>query len=485
MKKQPFLITTAVLLQIANSLLPTMSCAQQIAAGNGHSLAICSDSTIRAWGWNVWGQLGNGSNSDSNVPVQVSSLTGIIAIAGGSYHSLALKNDGTVWAWGNNNGGQLGTGTGYGTDSNIPVEVSSLTGVITIAGGSYHSLALKNDGTVWAWGDNLFGDLGDGSSGVYAYSYVPVQVNSLTGIIAIGAGADYSVALKNDGSVWAWGWDKYGQLGNGDTTDSNVPVQVSSLTGITAISIGWGHSLALKNDGTVWAWGWNQYGQLGNGDTTDSNVPMQVGSLTGITAIAAGYAHSLAVKNDGTLSAWGANYYGELGNGTNSDSNIPVQVNSLTGIAAIATGYYHSLALKNDGTLWAWGANANGQLGNGTNTDSNVPVQVMGLCQILSSVNDASTPLPKPSGQVSISVSIFPNPTSANSSITYILSTPATVTIDLYDVLRNKLQQLVNGDQQQGEHNTTFDTRKLANGVYVLQIRAGDQVAEQKVVVMN
>jgi hypothetical protein len=155
----------------------------------------------------------------------------------------------------------------------------------------------------------------------------------------------HSLALKDDGTVWAWGYNGYGQLGNGTNTDSNVPVQVSGLTGITAIAWGGSHSLALKNDGTVWAWGYNGYGQLGNGTNTDSNLPVQVSSLTGITVIAGGSRHSLALKNDGTVWAWGYNGYGQLGNGTNTDSNVPVQVSGLTGITAIAGGGYHSLAI--------------------------------------------------------------------------------------------------------------------------------------------
>jgi alpha-tubulin suppressor-like RCC1 family protein len=317
----------------------------------------------------------------SNVPVPVSGFTGIMAIAGGGAHSLALKNDGTVWAWGYNGDGELGNGTN--TDSNVPVQVSFPDGTVitAIAGGGSHSLALKSDGTVWVWGYNNEGQLGNGTN---TSSNVPVQVSNLTGITAIAGGGAHSLALKNDGTVWAWGYNGDGELGNGTTTDSNVPVQVSNLTGITAIAGGDSHSIILKNDGTVWAWGGNEYGQLGNGTNTDSNVPVQVSFPDGtvITAIAGGGDHSLALKNDGTVWVWGHNNEGQLGNGTNTSSNVPVQVSNLTGITAIAGGGNHSLALKNDGTVWAWGANWYGELGNGTNTSSNVPVQVSNLTGI-------------------------------------------------------------------------------------------------------
>jgi len=154
------------------------------------------------------------------------------------------------------------------------------------------------------------------------------KVGLTDGITAIAGGGTHSLALKNDGTVWAWGYNGYGQLGNGGTyTTSNVPVQASGLTGgITAIMGGHHHSLALKNDGTVWAWGYNYYGQLGNGTNTNSNVPVRVSGLAGITKIAGGGLHSLALKNDGTVWAWGYNYYGQLGNGIYSASNVPVRV---------------------------------------------------------------------------------------------------------------------------------------------------------------
>jgi len=348
------------------------SSAQTIAGGQTHSLALKNDGTVWAWGANGYGQLGDGTNTNNKLPVQVSSLTNIIAVAAGIDHSLALKSDGTVWAWGYNYFGQLGNGT-Y-TNSNTPVQVSSLTNIIAVAAGYQHSLALKSDGTVWTWGNNSSGQLGNGTN--ISKSNTPVQVSSLTGITAIAGGGSHSLALKSDGTVWAWGANNSGQLGNGNNTNSNTPVQVSSLTGITAIAGGGSHTLALKNDGTVWTWGNNNSGQLGNGNNTNSNTPVQVSSLTGIIAIAAGSSHSLALKNDGTVWAWGYNYFGQLGNGNNTNRNTPVQVSSLTGIIAVAAGVDHSLALKNDGTVWAWGINNNGELGNGSNiSSSNVPVQ--------------------------------------------------------------------------------------------------------------
>ncbi len=265
-------------------------------------------------------------------------------------------------------------------DGNIPVPVLGLTGITALAGGDSHSLALENDGTVWAWGWNFYGQLGNGTN---TDSNVPVQVSSLAGVMTIACGWAHSLALKGDGTVWAWGYNYFGQLGNGTNTDSDVPVQVLGLTSVTAIACGHYHSLALKSDGTLWAWGYNYYGQLGDGTNTSSDVPVQISAIPGVTAIAGGGDHSLALKNDGTLWAWGDNTAGELGNGTNTESGVPVQVSGLTNVTAIACGWGHSLALKNEGSVWAWGYNVSGQLGNRTNTDSNVPVQVSTLAGVM------------------------------------------------------------------------------------------------------
>ena len=332
--------------------------------------------TTWAWGYNNSGQLGDGTTTDRNAPVQASGLTGVVAVSGGGAHGIALKSAGTVWAWGENYAGQLGDNTT--TDRHTPVQVRDLSEVVAVAGGGAHSLALKSDGTVWAWGENGNGQLGNGTD---VDSSVPVQVTALSEIVGIAGGSQHSLAVKSDGTVWAWGFNGLGQLGDGTTDDSNAPVQVSGLSGATAVSGGGAHSMALKSDGTVWSWGANAKGQLGNGMTTNSSVPVIASSLGGVAAVDAGGAHSLAVKSDGTVWAWGGNVNGQLGNGTTTDSSVPVQVSGLSDVNGIAGSAYHSLALKSDGRVWAWGGNVNGQLGNGTTTDSSVPVRVNGLSE--------------------------------------------------------------------------------------------------------
>ncbi len=350
--------------------------AQKYSAAGMHSLSICSDSTVRAWGNGNSGELGQGTSTSSSTPVQCTGLSSMIAVSGGWEHSLALKSNGTVWSFGMNFQGELGNGTT--TSSNVAVPVSFLTGVTAIGAGRLYSIALRNNGTVWAWGNNGNNELGNGTSG--GTSLTPIQVTGLSGIIKIAAAGYHSLALKSDGTVHCWGENAFGDLGNGTTTTPTSAVQTTGLTGITDIAGGDDHSVALKNNGTVWGWGDNMYGEVGDGTTTNRNVPVQVAGLTGIIAVSSGSNFTLALKSNGTVWSWGYNGEGELGNGTTTNSNVPVQVSGLSGIVSIQGGMEHSLAMKNDGTLWAWGANTQGDLGDGTTTMRTTPVQVAALC---------------------------------------------------------------------------------------------------------
>ena len=358
---------------------------KNVGLGVFHSLAIKQDGTVWSWGYNAYGQLGDDSTTQSATPVQAQSLTGVVVVSGGYYHSVALKSDGSVWAWGSNHEDQLGTG---GTaNSRNPRQMNNLSGTV-IAAGSYHNLVVKPDGAVWAWGNNTYGQLGDGTT---VDKYIPAKVNNLNNVVKLSGRYLFSLALKSDGTVWGWGSNLYGQLGDG-TVDNNrsTPVQVSNLTNVIAISTGYFHSLALKSDGTVWAWGRNANYQLGDGTSIDRCTPIMVNGLSNVIAISGGRTFSLALKNDGTVWAWGYNGYGQLGDGTTTQRKTPVQVSNLTGVAAIAAGYYYSVALKQNGTVWAWGQNDQGQLGDGTTTDRCIPGQVSSISSIVAITTNES-----------------------------------------------------------------------------------------------
>jgi len=242
--------------------------------------------------------------------------------------------------------------------------------------GGIHTCVLLSDGTAKCWGWNYFGQLGDGTT---TDRYTPVNVSGLTNAVAIAAGYGHTCALLSDGTAKCWGGNFYGQLGDGTTTDRYTPVNVSGLTNAVAIVTGYGHTCALLSDGTAKCWGRNGYGQLGDGTTANRYTPVNVSGLTNAVAIAAGFYHTCALLSDGTAKCWGWNYYGQLGDGTTTDRYTPVNVSGLTNAVAIAAGHYHTCALLSDGTAKCWGWNYYGQLGDGTTTDRYTPVNVSGL----------------------------------------------------------------------------------------------------------
>jgi Regulator of chromosome condensation (RCC1) repeat len=344
-----------------------------------------------AWGDNEYGNLGDGTLVQR--PTFVNVGNNVTQVAAGYDHSLAVISDGSVWSWGRNTFGQLGTGA-VGL-SKSPQLVSGISGTVTqVAAGWSHSLALGSDGTVWAWGDNQYGELGDGN---FSQSDSPVKLAGLSGITQIAAGEDWSLALRSDGTVWAWGDNLYNELGPQvqDVYDnSDVPVQVTGLSGVTQIAAGAEFGMAIQTTvklgflrHSVWTWGQEVWGQVGNGQLTDPFSPggvinpYQVTGIPAPAAIAAGTYSAMMVGTDGSVWGWGQDLFGNLGAGSgNGILYSPTQTLSPgSGIIQLAAGYDDVLGLRSDGTVVAWGNNSNGQLGNGTTTNSVTPVQVSGL----------------------------------------------------------------------------------------------------------
>jgi uncharacterized delta-60 repeat protein len=317
-----------------------------VAGGTHHTLTVAADGTVWAAGWNATGQLGDGTTIDRHAAVPVPGLTRIVAVAAGTYHSLALRDDGTVWAWGWNYFGQLGNGSTV--DRRTPVQVPGLTQVTAIAAGAHHNLALKADGTAWAWGWNGVGQLGIGST---VDSRVPVRVSLPAGVTDIAAGSYHSLFLYNsNGTIAVAGWNAFGQLGidTGPSLSPSVVAGSGTDRGrYVAVAGGGLHSLAIRADGTVWAWGWNHFGELGDGSTVDRHTPVMVTGVSNAAWVAGGAYHSLVLGRDGVAKAWGWNGYGQLGTASTGDSPVPVAVTAVppgTVVVGIAAGALHSLA---------------------------------------------------------------------------------------------------------------------------------------------
>ncbi|MFZ4621070.1 MAG: T9SS type A sorting domain-containing protein [Bacteroidota bacterium] len=384
---------------IAGIMFPLYAQSIGTGGSSNHTMVLKDDATASGWGRNILGALGNANTTESTSPVSVVTsgvLSGktLTKIAMGGHHTISLASDGAVYAWGYNGSGQLGIANT--TSKNVPFAVST-SGVLSgktitqIAAGNDHSIVLASDGTVYTMGENGYGDLGDSSQ---TNRNVPVAVKTsgaLNGkiITQIAGGFDHSLALASDGTVYGWGKNMSGQLGNGGGALYKMPEAVSTsgvLSGktITQIAAGYNHSLLLASDGTMYTMGHNGYGQLGNASNTDSNVPVAVstsGVLSGktITKIAAGADFCIALASDGTVYTWGNNANGQLGDASNTTSNVPVAVSTsgvLSGktITQIGAGYSHAIALASNGSIFVWGSNIFGQLGIGSHTDYNVPV---------------------------------------------------------------------------------------------------------------
>ncbi|WP_439663455.1 RCC1 domain-containing protein [Lentzea sp. HUAS TT2] len=330
----------------------------------------CTTGCVLAWGQSNNGSLGSGGGLGENAyfgePTArpVSGLSGVTALAG----SYALLADGTVRAWGSNSWGELGAGWHtYNGFASVPVQVRGLTGVTALAASQWNGYALRSDGTVWGWGYNYSDQLGPRSTTPDGIIDLPVRIGSLDDVVAIAATTGTGYALRSDGTVWSWGNNFAGELGNGTKGGSSyIPVQVTGLTDVTTIVANGNARYALRSDGTVWSWGSNSEGQLGNGTGTgESGTAAPVRDLTGVVSVAAAYATGIAVRADKTVVAWGSHYHGAAGIGfANRLVTVPTRIGKLSdGRAADVAKIIGTYALRTDGSLWGWGGNTSCQLG--------------------------------------------------------------------------------------------------------------------------
>jgi alpha-tubulin suppressor-like RCC1 family protein len=382
-------------LQPSSTTLEEYDVTGAVAIGAHHAVVLKSDDTLAAWGYNGYGQLGDNSTQDRYQPINVNGISSVVAVAAGSNYTLALRSDGTVWGWGSNYDGALGIGSrGTGNQSLTPVQVLQsasvpLTGVVAVAAAFTHALALKGDGTVWAWGSNLYGQLGMGDQSERLYA---TQIPGLNGVSAIAANGLYSLALQTNGgtsgSVWGWGSNYSGQLGDGTHTlltpdgqyilyDALRTTPILVAQGVVGISAGSMSSFLRMADGSVLGAGINNHGQLGIGNQMTPQLtftPVFIG-VPSVKKFSASGVHTLALTDTGDVWASGFNNLGQLGDGTIVDKTSPVQTVLLHDVVDVAASQFtedgwvstttHSIALTADGRVWTWGGNNHGVLGNG------------------------------------------------------------------------------------------------------------------------
>lgn len=354
--------------------------ASKVAATYNSSCLLTAAGEVYCWGDNTYGKLGNGNTTAQTKPVRASALTGKYTDLAAGYHGhvCALKNDSTVWCWGNGSYGQLGNGAN--SSSSTPQQVSGLSNVRSISSGYYHSCAIKNDGSMWCWGQGAaVGDPGDGKT---SNRNIPVQVYGMSsGVLSMGTGNGYSCASKSDGSVWCWGNGGDGRLGDGSAVTRTQPSRVSGLSNVVAMTGGYHHTCAVKSDKTVACWGNPQDYQLGNGVNSGTfYTPQPVIGLANTYLLTSGDHHSCAIRTDRTVVCWGANGYGQLGDGATGTRKELVTVPGMSNVTSITTiGYHHTCASKSDGSVWCWGENNAGQLGDGTKVNKSSPTRVSGF----------------------------------------------------------------------------------------------------------
>jgi alpha-tubulin suppressor-like RCC1 family protein len=314
---------------LTNRLIPTnvygLAGMRSVSGGGGHTCALAATGKVKCWGYNEWGELGDGTTAERLTPVNVAGLAGemIAVLAGG--HGCALDASGGLKCWGRNNYGQLGDGTTI--ERHTPVEVIGLgSGVRSVSGGGTNSCAVSSAGGLKCWGYNFNGQLGDGTT---VDKLAPVDVSGMSsGISAVSVGLAYACALTEAGGVKCWGYNYLGELGDGTSVSSNVPVEVSGLgSGVVAISAGNGHTCAVTSSGGVKCWGFNYYGELGDGSTANRYVPVNVSGLSsGVTAVSTGGGHTCALTDANSIKCWGYNKFGQLGDGTANNRKFPVNV---------------------------------------------------------------------------------------------------------------------------------------------------------------
>ncbi|WP_432669934.1 T9SS type A sorting domain-containing protein [Flavobacterium sp. SM2513] len=446
--KKILLITLLFIATFTNA-----QCWESVSVGEGHVLGIKPDGTLWSWGYNNWGQLGNGTNFISPVPEQVGTATNWTTVHSGGAHCFGIKDDGTLWAWGSNEKGKLGIGTFTLEMSANPVQVGTSTWKMVSTGINF-TIGIRANGTLWGWGENQDGTVGDGST---IDRSAPVLINASTNWKMTSSSSFRTLAVKEDGTLWGWGSNDGNRLGFSVGTPASymnvvaVPTQIGTANDWKSVASGFAHTIALKNDNTLWTWGTGNEGQLGNNSTTISiPYPLQLGTATDWAFIETEFSSCFAIKTDGTLWAWGLNTSGTLGNGTQTNVLVPTQITTENNWLSLSSSNNVTAALKTDGSLYTWGYNFFYQIGDITVDTETVVVTplLINTCNLGTEVFNQK------------SVKLYPNPVQNR---LYVAS-EETQQYQIYSILGTKISE---GTLTVGN---SIDCSGVSGGVYLLNL---------------
>lgn len=432
-------------------------CWQSISAGEYHSLAVKNDGTLWAWGRNVLYQLGDGTDVNRNIPTQIGTANNWVKVHAGYSSSYGIKTDGTLWSWGGNGSGKLGTGNLNWVIA-TPTQIGTDTNWLSVSDGWDHTIALKTDGTLWAWGKNEYGQLGDNTT---VDKLTPIQIGTATNWQSIATGINHSLAIKTDGTLWFWG-SRFNLYGT--SSQNNIPTQIGTDTNWLKLAGGQHHCAAIKTDGTLWTWGENSSGQLGDGTTTYRTAPIQVGTANDWLDVSVGVRYTIATKNNFSFWSWGYNYSGQLGHGTSgntSDVYIPTQVGNSLDSNKISAGGYHALVKNNDGFIRGTGSNVVGQIGDGTFVPKSTFTYISCYPSTLSNEDFTINEF-----------KIYPNP--VNDILNLSLDKEITVVL-IYNLFGQEvITKSVN------KNKTSIDVSGLSAGTYLVKIASDNEVKTMK-----
>jgi Secretion system C-terminal sorting domain/Regulator of chromosome condensation (RCC1) repeat len=436
-----------------SSFFSYSQCWSKVSTGGAHTLGIGADNSLWSWGRSQAGQLGLGDLSSKNIPTKVGSDLNWSKISSGNAHSLALKLDGTLWVWGRNTTGQLGN-PAIGQNLLVPTQLGTDNDWIFISAGDEYSLAIKNNGTLWAWGENVYGQLGDNTFGTGNYLSTPTQIGTDTNWSYVSAGTTHTLAIKTDGTLWGFGQNNFGKLGDGSIIDKVVPTQIGTASDWQTVEAAIKHSIALKTNGSLWTWGDNTDGQLGNGlsgAAAAQSAPINIEAGNTFQKITRGQKHTLVKRSNGTLWSWGGNVTAQLGDNTFVPKPNPTAVSSVIDTwDFVSSRVSHCAGLKSDGSLYTWGSNLYGQLGDASQTTRKIPTLI--ACPVL-----ANNQFNLTNG-----FSIYPNPTSS------------LLNVEMVDGLELSKIQIVDLTGkivlEQNQNLNILNVENLANGLYIIQM---------------